>query len=138
MSQSPIMLVSVAFGDGLGAPTVSEHVALGLSRGAAGREVVACTPDRAPALLRGAHALVLAGPDLCAAGPGREPLTGIATEARQAGVPAYGVTGCAEPDLFRARILDLQRVEHGHDARSLRAAGQRLGKAIWLGSRADA
>lgn len=50
----------------------------------------------------------------------------IATRARQAGVPAYAVTGKSDLSLFDARILDLQVILEAHDTRSLRRAGERL------------
>lgn len=50
----------------------------------------------------------------------------LATRARQAGVPAYAVTGENELSLFDARILDLQVVLQARDARALRRAGEKL------------
>jgi glycerate kinase len=54
----------------------------------------------------------------------------IATRARQAGVPAYAVTGASALDLFDARILDLQVVLEACDTRALRRAGERLAKLV--------
>jgi glycerate kinase len=50
----------------------------------------------------------------------------IATRARQAGVPAYAVTGSDELSAFDARILDLQVILQARDTRMLRRAGERL------------
>jgi glycerate 2-kinase len=50
----------------------------------------------------------------------------IATRARQAGVPAYAVTGDNRLDRFDARMLDLQVILQASSARSLSAAGRRL------------
>ncbi len=50
----------------------------------------------------------------------------IATRARQAGVPAYGVAGESLLDEFDARILDLQVILTARDARGLSAAGREL------------
>jgi glycerate kinase len=50
----------------------------------------------------------------------------IATRARQAGVPAYGVAGESLLDEFDARILDLQAILTARDARGLSAAGRKL------------
>jgi glycerate 2-kinase len=50
----------------------------------------------------------------------------IATRARQAGVPAYAVTGSDELSAFDARILDLQVILQARDTRTLRRAGERL------------
>lgn len=52
----------------------------------------------------------------------------IATRARQAGVPAYAVTGANELDAFDARMLDLQLILEARTARGLAAAGERLAR----------
>jgi hypothetical protein len=52
----------------------------------------------------------------------------IATRARQAGVPAYAVTGANELDAFDARILDLQVILEADGARGLSAAGRKLAR----------
>ena len=54
----------------------------------------------------------------------------IATRARQAGVPAYGVTGVNELDTFDARILDLQVILEASSARGLSAAGRKLARLV--------
>jgi glycerate kinase len=54
----------------------------------------------------------------------------IATRARQAGVPAYAVTGSNALDLFDARILDLQVVVQADSRRALVAAGRRLAQVL--------
>lgn len=61
----------------------------------------------------------------------RETLAGsavfeIATRARQAGVPAYAVTGANELDAFDARMLDLQLILEARTVRGLAAAGRKL------------
>ncbi len=50
----------------------------------------------------------------------------IATRARQAGVPAYAVTGENHLDGFDARMLDLQVILQARTTRGLSAAGRRL------------
>ena len=50
----------------------------------------------------------------------------IATRARQAGVPAYAVTGENALGAFDARMLDLQLVLEARGPRGLAAAGRRL------------
>jgi glycerate kinase len=50
----------------------------------------------------------------------------IATRARQAGVPAYAVTGHDALSAFDARILDLQVILLARDTRALRRAGEKL------------
>jgi glycerate 2-kinase len=54
----------------------------------------------------------------------------IATRARQAGVPAYAVTGSDELSAFDARILDLQVILQARDTRMLRRAGERLATLV--------
>ncbi len=78
--------------------------------------------------MRRARAVVLGAERL-----DRETLTGsavfeIATRARQAGVPAYAVTGANELDAFDARILDLQLILEAHTPRGLAAAGTKLAR----------
>ncbi|HEY2537445.1 MAG TPA: glycerate kinase [Solirubrobacteraceae bacterium] len=63
----------------------------------------------------------------------RETLAGsavfeIATRARQAGVPAYAVTGANELDAFDARMLDLQLILEARTPRGLVAVGTRLAR----------
>jgi len=50
----------------------------------------------------------------------------IASRARQAGVPAYAVTGANALDPFDARILDLQVILEASNTRALVAAGRKL------------
>jgi hypothetical protein len=52
----------------------------------------------------------------------------IATRARQAGVPAYGVTERNMLDAFDARILDLQVILEASGTRGLSAAGRKLAR----------
>ena len=54
----------------------------------------------------------------------------LATRARQAGVPAYAVTGASSLDLFDTRILDLQVTLVARDARTLRRAGEQLAQLV--------
>jgi glycerate kinase len=54
----------------------------------------------------------------------------IATRARQAGVPAYGVTGENRLSPFDARILDLQVILTARSPRALAAAGLELARVI--------
>jgi glycerate kinase len=54
----------------------------------------------------------------------------IATRARQAGVPAYAVTGENALSRFDARILDLQVILEARDTRALRRAGERLAAVV--------
>jgi glycerate kinase len=116
----------------------------------------------AETLAKGVRAAGMPEPDLCPVGDGlpgdfnvrmrsaravivgagrldRETLAGsavfeIATRARQAGVPAYGVTGANELDAFDARMLDLQMILQASDARALQAAGGKLAALIGGGT----
>jgi glycerate kinase len=54
----------------------------------------------------------------------------IATRARQAGVPAYAVTGSNALDRFDARILDLQVIVQASGRRALVAAGRTLAQVL--------
>jgi glycerate kinase len=54
----------------------------------------------------------------------------IATRARQAGVPAYAVTGENDLSLFDARILDLQAILQAGNTRALRRAGEKLAGVV--------
>jgi hypothetical protein len=53
-----------------------------------------------------------------------------ATRARQAGVPAYAVTGDDALDPFEARIVDLQIVLEAGTVRALSAAGRKLATLV--------
>lgn len=53
-----------------------------------------------------------------------------ATRARQAGVPAYAVTGENALDPFEARIVDLQIVLEARTPRALSAAGRKLAQLV--------
>jgi glycerate kinase len=86
------------------------------------------------ARMRGARAVIIgegglhqgAGGDSLMAGPIFE----IATRARQAGVPAYGVLAIDVLDSFDARMLDLQVVLEAGDTPALSAAGRKLADLI--------
>ncbi len=54
----------------------------------------------------------------------------ITTRARQAGVPAYAVTGSNALDPFDARILDLQVIVQANSRRALVAAGRTLAQVL--------
>jgi glycerate kinase len=54
----------------------------------------------------------------------------IATRARQAGVPAYAVTGENRLNAFDARMFDLQAILEAASARSLQAAGRKLAELV--------
>ena len=96
---------------------------------------VHASPSEREALWEGlelheARALVIADPDLCGEGPPRGASFELATRARQGGVPAHAVSAVRSPDLFKARMLDLQVVLHARGERALEQAGARLAELI--------
>ncbi|HEX4482838.1 MAG TPA: hypothetical protein VH081_03560 [Solirubrobacteraceae bacterium] len=140
-----LLVAATAFDERLDAQRVTDAIALGLGDGGCQAETCAISLDAPPgavriaALLesldfdvrmRAARALVLAAARL-----EEDTLAGsitfeLATRARQAGVPAYAVTGEDCLDSFDARILDLQTIVQARTHRSLRAAGRKLAKLI--------
>ena len=80
--------------------------------------------------MRGARALVILdrrlAPDSLAGSATFE----IATRARQAGVPAYAVTGENRLDAFAARMLDLQLILQARSRTALRDAGRALAEVL--------
>jgi glycerate kinase len=139
------LIASGPFGDALSA----EHVALAIAQGL--RAGGAPEPDLCPisvdqgqasdvgALLEGldfdvrmrrARAVILGERQLEERALRGSVAFEIATRARQAGVPAYAVTGSNALDLFDARILDLQVVVQAGSRRALVAAGRRLAQVL--------
>ncbi len=82
------------------------------------------------ALLRTVRAVVLADGELLGRAAPSGVMFEVATAARQAGVPAYAITGVREPDLFQARMLDIQVALPALGERSLTGAGRKLGGLI--------
>jgi hypothetical protein len=139
-----LLVAGTAFGDRLDAERVTAAIALGLQDG--GRPAEACPiAAEAEAMLgaaasiaellasldfdrrmRASRAVVLAAPQLQEDTLAPSVAFEIATRARQAGVPAYAVTGEDLLDSFDARILDLQTIVQARTHRSLRAAGRKL------------
>ncbi len=135
-----LLVAGTAFDERLSAERVTSAIVLGLQDGARAAEACAIEPDTSSgaaltallasldfdARMRAARALVLAAPRLR-----EDTLAGsvtfeLATRARQAGVPAYAVTGEDLLDSFDARILDLQTIVQARTHRSLRSAGRKL------------
>lgn len=127
-----LMLAVCAFGADLPAERVVAALAKGV-RAAGGPEPEECPidddlPAGFDARMRGARAVLVGAGRL-----DRGTLTGsavfeIATRARQAGVPAYAVTGTNELDAFDARMLDLQLILEARTPRGLMAAGAKLAR----------
>ena len=78
------------------------------------------------ARMRRARALVVAARRLDGGTLLDSPAFEIASRARQAGMPAYAVTGENALDPFDARILDLQVILEARNPRALLAAGRKL------------
>jgi glycerate 2-kinase len=135
-----LLLAVCAFGADMPAQRVAETIAKGalaagmpepdmcpIEDGAHGGTVAAVLSSLDfDARMRRARAVVLGTDRL-----DRETLPGtavfeIATRARQAGVPAYAVTGVNELDAFDARMLDLQVILEASGVRGLSAAARRL------------
>jgi glycerate kinase len=136
-----LLLAVCAFADDLPPERVAQAIAKGVRAGGmpepdlcpiedcAGGTVAASLDALGfDARMRRARAVVLGAGRL-----DRETLAGsaafeIATRARQAGVPAYAVTGVDELDAFDARMLDLQVILQASGVRGLSAAGRRLAR----------
>jgi glycerate kinase len=82
------------------------------------------------ARLRAARAVVIAAARLDERTLAGSVAFELATSARQAGVPAYAVTGENALDLFDARMLDLQAVLQAASSRALGSAGRKLAELI--------
>ena len=119
--------VAAAIGRGVRAAGRPAPDVCAFARARAGRELEAELAELGfDARLREARALVVT-----AWGLRRETLREsvafeLATRARQAGVPAYGIGGSWQLDDFDARVLDLQVVLAAGEERELRAAGRKL------------
>ena len=117
-----LMLAVCAFGEDLPAQRVVAAHRAGRARGRDARAGRVPDRGRAAGRLRRADAPRAGG----GRGRGRldrgtlagSPAFEIATRARQAGVPAYAVTGVNELDAFDARMLDLQVILQASDARA--------------------
>ena len=142
------LIASGPFGDALSAERVALAIAQGLCEGGAP------APDLCPialdrghlsdigALLEGldfdvrmrrARAVILGERQLEERALRGSVAFEIATRARQAGVPAYAVTGSNALDRFDARILDLQVIMQASSRRALVAAGRRLARLVGTG-----
>jgi glycerate kinase len=135
------LLVTGSFSAGLSAPDVAAAIARGMRAGGLP------TPDLCPidpthehgvdarafldandfdARMRRAQAVIVATAQLREQTLAGSATFEVATRARQAGVPAYAVTGENRLDPFDARILDLQLIVEANSARALAAAGRKL------------
>jgi hypothetical protein len=130
-------LVAGALTRGLKSATGSWHVdSWMLEHPAGGLDELGRTGAPFAARLHAARALVLAAEDLWGGGAAGSGAVGLATDARQGGIPAYAVTAAPETYSFGARILDLQTVLHATTERELQAAGETLAGLIFGYARA--
>ena len=132
-----LLVAGGPFGAGLSAGGACEAIARGV-RAAGAREPDICPVEAAGELreqldalhldarLRGARAVIIAARRLQQRTLAGSAAFEIATRARQAGVPAYAVTGENALGAFDARMLDLQLVLEARGPRGLAAAGRRL------------
>jgi glycerate kinase len=125
-----LLLAVSAFGADLPAERAAQAIARGV-RAAGMPEPDLCPIESSPptdfdARMRRSRAVILGAGRLDRETLAGSPVFEIATRARQAGVPAYAVTGANELDAFDARMLDLQVILEAHDTRALRNAGRQL------------
>jgi glycerate kinase len=127
-----LLLAVSAFGQDIPAERAARAIARGVRAGGGPEPGVCPLEDGPPAgfdeRMRRARAVVVGAERL-----DRETLAGsavfeIATRARQAGVPAYAVTGANTLDAFDARMLDLQLILEAHTPRGLAAVGRKLAR----------
>jgi glycerate 2-kinase len=135
MSISDTLLLAVcAFGDDLQPERVAKAIAKGVRAGGMPEPDVCLIEDAPPAdfdvRMRRARAVIVGAGCLDRGTLAGSPAFEIATRARQAGVPAYAVTGMNELDAFDARMLDLQVILEAHDTRGLCNAGRKLAALI--------
>lgn len=133
-----VLLACSRLAGGLDASAVADAIDRGLQRGGAPAPDICPLPARRedPArLLRrldfdrrmlAARALVLAVARLTPRTLARSLAFELATRARQSGVPCYAIAARSTLDAFDGRMLDLQVVLQGGDAKELEAAGRRL------------
>jgi glycerate kinase len=129
-----LMIAVCSFGDALPAERVARAIARGVRAGGMPEPEECPIEDGLPAdfdvRMRRARAVVVGTGRLDRVTLPASPVFEIATRARQAGVPAYAVTGSNELDAFDARMLDLQIILQAHSARGLSAVGRRLARVV--------
>lgn len=115
---------------GLDAERVAHALAKGLE--ASERRLTArpASPPVSTEKLRAARAVVIVAAKLDERTLMQSWAFQTATDARQAGVPAYAVTAENALDRFDARMLDLQAIFEAPSTRALRAAGGKLARVI--------
>ncbi len=146
MISKTVLVLAGSFGEGLRA----EHVSAAISHGLTAQGHLAC--DACPLeeniatrvtnaskpldevdfdrRMRAARALVIACAQLDDRTLAGSTAFEAATRARQAGVPAYAVTGHDALDQFEARIVDLQAILEAGTTRALGVAGRKLAALV--------
>jgi hypothetical protein len=137
MAGSVVVVGSDSFAEGLEGSACAQALAQGIRASAPALEVRAfslqASAGEAISLLRAPRcirAVIVAAPTLASRPRLAEPAFLLASAARQGGIPAYGVSALAEPDLFCARMLDLQVILRAADRPALIRAGRRLGMIL--------
>jgi glycerate kinase len=125
-----LLLAVCSFGTDLPAERVARALAQGV-RAAGMPEPDLCPIEDMPpadfdARMRRARAVVVGTARLEQRTLAGSPTFELATRARQAGVPAYAVTGENRLDPFDARILDLQAILEADSPLELATAGRKL------------
>jgi hypothetical protein len=132
-----LLLAVCALGADMPAERAAQAIARGVRAGGMGEPDVCPIEGELPAgfdaRMRSARAVVVGAERLNRATLATDRRSAsavfeIATRARQAGVPAYAVTGANELDAFDARMLDLQVILEADGARGLSAAGRKLAR----------
>jgi hypothetical protein len=127
-----LLLAVCALGADMSAERVAEAIARGVRAGGMSEPDLCPIEDGPPVgfdeRMRRARAVVVGAERLDRATLAGSAVFEIATRARQAGVPAYAVTGANELDAFDARMLDLQVILEARTARGLAAAGTKLAR----------
>jgi hypothetical protein len=128
-----LLLAVCALSADMPAARVAETLAKGVRAAGMGEPDLCPIEDGPPAgfneRMRSARAVVLGAERLDPTTLAGSDVFEIATRARQAGVPAYAVTGANELDAFGARMLDLQVILEVHTLRGLAAAGTKLARS---------
>ncbi len=126
-----VLIAVEPFGEGLSAARAGAALGRGLLAGDPSLGVDLCpieptVPADFDTRMRAARAVVVGAKRLDENTLLGSAIFEIATRARQAGVPAYAVTGENALSLFDARILDLQVILQARDTRALRKMGEKL------------
>jgi hypothetical protein len=127
-----LLLAVCALGTDMPAQRAAEAIAKGV-RAAGMAEpdlcpIVGGPPAGFDARMRRARAVLVGAERLDRATLAGSDVFEIATRARQAGVPAYAVTGKNELNSFDARMLDLQIILEARTVRGLVGAGTKLAR----------